>query len=140
MKRFYIGHPGLVPLITISFIVFTYVSGFSINRNANVLRRAYDSVPAVVEPASVTIDPVGHCRHEEQFQSPAVPPAQYGADDVRNQDQAKYGEKVGEVEPARHLYSSVTRSFAGTASRENRGRGPCLWGRTYCPAHYRGQD
>jgi 6-phosphogluconolactonase (cycloisomerase 2 family) len=60
VKRFYFGNPGLVPLITISFIVFTYVSAFSINRNVNVLRRAYDSVPAIVASPSVTIDPVGH--------------------------------------------------------------------------------
>ena len=72
MKRFYFGNPGLVPLITISFIVFTYVSGFSINRSGNVLRRAYDSVPAVVEPASVTIDPVGHFAFVANFNSDDV--------------------------------------------------------------------
>ena len=70
MKSSYFGNTGLVPLITISFIVFTYVSGFSINRN--VLRRAYDSVPAVVEPASVTIDPVGHFAFVANFNSDDV--------------------------------------------------------------------
>lgn len=71
MKRFYMGHPRLVPLFTVSLIGLSYISAFSSNRNADVLRRAVDSVP-VVAPASVTIDPVGHFAFAARFTSDDV--------------------------------------------------------------------
>ena len=72
MKRFYMGYPRLVPFLTISLIGLNYLSAFSATRNASVLRRAYDSVPAAVAPASVTIDPVGHFAFAANFNSDDV--------------------------------------------------------------------
>jgi 6-phosphogluconolactonase (cycloisomerase 2 family) len=78
VKRFYLGHPRLVPLFTISFIALSYISGFCLNHNSDVLRRAYDSVPAIAAPASVTIDPVGHFAFVANMNSDDV--TSYGID------------------------------------------------------------
>ena len=72
MKRFYMGHPRLVPLFMVSLIGLSYMSAFSTNRNMYALRRACDSVPAVAAPASVTIDPVGHFAFAANFNSDDV--------------------------------------------------------------------